>query len=242
MEALGMIETKGLLSAIEGADVMAKCADIKVLERIFVGGGLVSVTICGDVGAVKMAVDAGVASIKRLNEESFISCHVIPRPSDELKKIIEVEKVEKTEEIVEEKVIEDIIEIQEVIDNNNEGKEEIILETVTQEIKEEIVEPVKKAEKIEIKDIIEEKIIEVDKVEKPQKKQEIAGLELKVVNKTELDKLDFSEREKVLKELKFHKLRKLAKEYNYFDMPSNNIAKLDKISLIEKILNYYKNL
>ena len=63
MEALGMIETKGLLSAIESSDVMLKAAEVKLLERTFVGGGLVTITVTGDVAAVKASVEAAVAAV-----------------------------------------------------------------------------------------------------------------------------------------------------------------------------------
>lgn len=84
MEALGMIETKGLLAAIESADAMLKAAEVRLLERTFTGGGLVTITITGDVAAVKASIDAAAASVSRLGAELLISQHVIPRPHSEL--------------------------------------------------------------------------------------------------------------------------------------------------------------
>lgn len=84
MEALGMIETKGLVAAIESADVMLKAADVKLLEKVLVGGGLVTVTVTGDVAAVKSSIDAAAAAVSRLGAELLISQHVIPRPHMEL--------------------------------------------------------------------------------------------------------------------------------------------------------------
>lgn len=84
MEALGMIETKGLLAAIESADAMLKAAEVRLLERTFVGGGLVTVTITGDVAAVKASIDAAAAAVSRLGTELLVSQHVIPRPHAEL--------------------------------------------------------------------------------------------------------------------------------------------------------------
>ena len=84
MEALGMIETRGLLAAIESADAMMKAAEVRLLERTFVGGGLVTVTITGDVAAVKASIDAAAAAVNRLGEELLVSQHVIPRPHIEL--------------------------------------------------------------------------------------------------------------------------------------------------------------
>lgn len=84
MEALGMIETKGLLAAIESADSMLKAAEVRLLERTFVGGGLVTITITGDVAAVKASIDAAAAAVSRLGPELLVSQHVIPRPHIEL--------------------------------------------------------------------------------------------------------------------------------------------------------------
>jgi ethanolamine utilization protein EutM len=88
MQALGLIETKGLLSAIEGADVMLKTAQVQLIERTFVGGGLVTITVTGDVGAVKSAVEAGVTAIEQLGHALLISHHVIPRPHDEIESMV----------------------------------------------------------------------------------------------------------------------------------------------------------
>lgn len=84
MEALGMIETYGLVPAIEAADAMLKAAEVRLLERTFVKGGLVAVTVTGDVGAIKAAVDAGAAAAARLGERALVSQHVIPRPHTEV--------------------------------------------------------------------------------------------------------------------------------------------------------------
>lgn len=86
MEALGMVETKGLVAAIESADAMLKAANVKLVDRVFVKGGLVTIIIDGDVGAVKAATDAGAAAAQRIGE--LISVHVIPRPHDEVGKTI----------------------------------------------------------------------------------------------------------------------------------------------------------
>ena len=84
MEALGMIETYGLVPAIESADAMLKAAEVRLLERTFVKGGLVAITVTGDVGAVKAAVDAGAAAAVRLGERCLVTQHVIPRPHNEV--------------------------------------------------------------------------------------------------------------------------------------------------------------
>ena len=85
-EALGMIETRGLVSAIEAADAMVKAANVHLVGRELVGGGLVTIVVRGDVGAVKAATDAGAAAAKRVGE--LVSVHVIPRPHGEVEMII----------------------------------------------------------------------------------------------------------------------------------------------------------
>ncbi|MCL0965957.1 ethanolamine utilization microcompartment protein EutM [Clostridioides difficile] len=84
--ALGMIETKGLVGAIEAADAMVKAANVQLVGKEQVGGGLVTVMVRGDVGAVKAATDAGAAAAERVGE--LISVHVIPRPHFEVDSIL----------------------------------------------------------------------------------------------------------------------------------------------------------
>ncbi|MDA8188463.1 MAG: ethanolamine utilization microcompartment protein EutM [Dehalococcoidales bacterium] len=86
MSALGMIETKGLVAAIEAADAMLKAANVVLVGKEMIGGGLVTVMVRGDVGAVKAAVDAGAASAKRVGE--LVSVHVIPRPNGDIETIL----------------------------------------------------------------------------------------------------------------------------------------------------------
>jgi len=86
LSALGMIETKGLVGAIEAADAMVKAANVVLVGKEHVGGGLVTVMVRGDVGAVKAATDAGAAAAARVGE--LISVHVIARPHEELEPIL----------------------------------------------------------------------------------------------------------------------------------------------------------
>ena len=83
---LGMIETKGLVAAVEAADAMVKAANVTLIGKEHVGGGLVTVLVRGDVGAVKAATDAGAAAAERVGE--LISIHVIPRPHAEVETIL----------------------------------------------------------------------------------------------------------------------------------------------------------
>ena len=86
MQALGMIETKGLVASIEAADAMVKAANVTLIGKEHVGGGLVTVMVRGDVGAVKAAVEAGGAAAKRVGE--LVSVHVIPRPHGDVEEIL----------------------------------------------------------------------------------------------------------------------------------------------------------
>ena len=85
-EALGMIETRGLVAAIEAADAMVKAAEVVLIGTEKIGSGLVSVMVRGDVGAVKAATEAGSAAAARLGE--VIATHVIPRPHGDVEKIL----------------------------------------------------------------------------------------------------------------------------------------------------------
>ena len=85
-QALGMVETRGLVAAIEAADAMLKAANVTLVGTEKIGSGLVSVMVRGDVGAVKSAVEAGAANASRLGE--LVATHVIPRPHDDVEKIL----------------------------------------------------------------------------------------------------------------------------------------------------------
>jgi ethanolamine utilization protein EutM len=84
--ALGMVETRGLVGAVEAADAMVKAANVVLIGSEYVGGGYVTVMVRGDVGAVKAATDAGAAAAKRIGE--LVSVHVIPRPHENVEMIL----------------------------------------------------------------------------------------------------------------------------------------------------------
>lgn len=85
-QALGMVETKGLIGAIEAADAMVKAANVTLVGKEKIGSGLVTVMVRGDVGAVKASVEAGAAAAKRVGE--LVSVHVIPRPHEDVEGIL----------------------------------------------------------------------------------------------------------------------------------------------------------
>jgi microcompartment protein CcmL/EutN len=86
LEALGMIETKGLIGSVEAADAMVKAANVILVGKEYIGAGYVTVMVRGDVGAVKAATDAGAAAARRVGE--LVAVHVIPRPHTEVEKIL----------------------------------------------------------------------------------------------------------------------------------------------------------
>ncbi len=83
-DAIGLIETKGLLALIEATDAMAKAASVEIVKRIDIGGGLVTTVVSGDVGSVRAAVEAGAAAASQVGE--LLSSHIIPRPAEGLQK------------------------------------------------------------------------------------------------------------------------------------------------------------
>jgi len=86
LEALGMVETKGFVGAVEAADAMVKAANVQLLGKEYIGAGYVTIFVRGDVGAVKAATDAGAAAARRVGE--LISVHVIPRPHAEVERVL----------------------------------------------------------------------------------------------------------------------------------------------------------
>ena len=85
-EALGLVETKGLIAALEAADAMVKTADVVLVGKEYIGAGYVTVMVRGDVGAVNAATDAGAAAARRVGE--LVAVHVIPRPHTEVERIL----------------------------------------------------------------------------------------------------------------------------------------------------------
>lgn len=81
-EAIGLIETKGLIGLVEATDAMAKAANVKIVKRVDIGGGLATTVVSGDVGSVRAAVEAGASAAQQVGE--LVSSHIIPRPAEGL--------------------------------------------------------------------------------------------------------------------------------------------------------------
>lgn len=187
MQALGFIETKGVLVAIEAADAMLKAADVSLLEKTKVGGGLIAVTVTGDVAAVKAAVDAGAAAVERINDAALVTRHVIARPHDELTAVIgggtpdepEKEPVPETAEEPAAEVLEEIPAEEPVEESSNEPEavDTIKRETVDLWMKQDGLEETMK--------ILEDmKVTELRTLAREYPEFSIAGREISKANKT----------------------------------------------------------
>lgn len=227
MQALGMIETKGLIGAIESADAMLKAAEVTLVEKTHVGGGLVTIIVTGDVGAVKAATDAGAAAAQRVGD--LISVHVIPRPHSELDGMVVNVHPLATEETTEEP------------ESESGASTDPVEENVTP------VEEVKMADKSETVEKIEEKL-EVEKtvtkapVEKAASAVEKSGKD--ELNKDSVDtwvkELGIDKAMAKLKAMAVVKLRRLAREYKTFGIAGRAISKADKGILISEFRAYYE--
>lgn len=263
MQALGLIETKGLLAAVEAADTMVKSADVSIIEKTYVGGGLVTISVTGDVGAVKASIEAGVAAVKKLDEGFLVSEHVIPRPHEELESIIgpntppedpssndntenvedaddtdAVEKVEDTEKVENTKAVDSVEDTESV----EVTKDIVDAKNVENTKKAETVKDVKavdNTEHVDTKNNIKENQHgldgDLDKLHK---------LNLENLNKEDVDNLirqnGIEKTILILAKLKVVKLRNLAREYKDFGIAGRTISKAGKNLLINKFKLYYE--
>lgn len=223
MQALGLIETKGLIAAIESADAMLKAADVNLLERTYVGGGLVSIIVTGDVGAVKAAVEAGGAAVRKINSTLLVSEHVIPRPHEDLEHTIIPASPLKNVEISTDVIVE--------TEFHEQAKAEII--------EEETIKVTEKDEEIVVENIQEIEIF----LEKTVDSLEIDLCELN--NKESVDKMvaenGLEEAIKILSKFKVIELRNLSRQYKNFGIAGRRVSKANKMLLITEFKKYYGN-
>lgn len=151
MQALGLIETRGLVAAVESADSMLKAAEVTLLDKTNVGGGLVTIAVTGDVAAVKAAVEAGSAAVKHLNSSLLVSEHVIPRPHVELDDLIvpvkhlekvDTDPVEPAESLPETPVLDDLSDSEKLNSNKAMDADELHKTTIDQIVFEDGIESV----------------------------------------------------------------------------------------------------
>ena len=258
MQALGMIETKGLIGAIESADTMLKAAEVALLEKTHIGGGLVTVCVVGDVGAVEAAVDAGAAAAQRVGE--LISVHVIPRPHSSLDGLI-VNVHPLTQDLEPEDPDPEDPDPDPEDDTEPPAPGPDAEPAVEEESEPAEAEaPVKPAEEAKKADSGVEKIEEKREIEKAVTKVSEKSAEKAASNaeKTAKDKGETTELKKTavdtwvkdlgteqalakLDTLAVVKLRRLAREYKAFGIAGRAISKADKGMLLAEFRAYYEN-
>ena len=238
MKALGMIETRGLVAAIEAADAMVKAANVTLTCKEHVGGGLVTVMVRGDVGAVKAATDAGAAAAERVGE--LISVHVIPRPHAELEFLVKGPEPKKAEEPAKEPEAEVPVEALEEVETEvsveapEEAEAELKAEEVSEEISEEVSE--EQAEEVQESDVAE------PEEEAPQADPIAAALmEKKSKPATKAEDIKAASAgytQETLYKLSVSKLRDVARKLQVDNMTKKDIQFAKKQELVKKILDF----
>lgn len=229
MQALGLIETKGLIAAIESADNMLKAADVTLLEKTHVGGGLVTVAVVGDVGAVKAAVDAGAAAAQRVGE--LLSVHVIPRPHSTLDGLIV-----NVHPLVKEGTPDDTDDCEPGSDADNSAVETPVPAADVEQTNKDI-------EKVEEQRVVEQTVTKAPTTKKAVEKTEKSGKEepTKLIVDGWVNELGLDKAMAKLKVLAVVKLRRLAREYKTFGIAGRAISKADKSILLAEFRKYYEN-
>lgn len=220
MQAIGMIETRGVLAAIESADVMLKTANVRLVSKEKVGGGLITVIVEGDVAAVKASVEAGAYAVENLDKSLLVSKHVIPRPVSDVHDLL----LADIKELKEEK-------------NLSKDKEEII-------ISDKVEGSLELKEEIKFVDSTENKALTEDGKDFVQSKIELEDTEYVEINsKADFEqarlKADESLLLRSLERLTNPKLKEIILETDK-SCDAKNLAKLSKLKLIEKLMSIPK--
>lgn len=233
MQAIGMIETKGLIGSIEAADAMLKAAEVSLCEQVKVGGGLVTVTVKGDVGAVKAATDAGAAAAQRVGE--LLSVHVIPRPHASLEGL--VVHTSKPDGNGGDDGPDGPDAPQDPNPSGDDGKPEenkssgdIVKESVEKDAVEKVSENQEKPEKVSERHAIKSTPVTVD----------YDTLGRGVVDGWFRD-MDDSDAMELLSKTPVVKLRRLAREYTDFGISGRAVSKSGKSTLLDEFRSYYSN-
>lgn len=248
MQAIGLIETKGLIASIESADVMLKAADVKLMSKTLVGGGLVTITVEGDVAAVKASVDAAVSAVERLGMDLLISNHVIPRPVDSIRDLFDEKDKVYTETSCENIIEDDIIKQDEL------EEETVITESHEDEISESVEDESHEGEISESQEDETQEELELPQDtnqynQQTEEKNEVTEkFNIKSIDKRNFTRSDFEKivstygsdtAQKVLESLNLTELRKLIKEYDD-EVKGVNISKLSKAKITEHIMSLVK--
>lgn len=210
MKALGLVETKGLLAAIEASDVMLKTAEVTLTQKELVGGGLVTVMVTGDVGAVKTAVDAAASAVSKLGAALLETTHVIPRPDESLA------------------LFERTVERQE----NSEKS----IQSVAEASREAEIADAEEGRNFEEKEDQEEFLIETSQESEALTGQPISGATFLEWGKAG----KIAELEAALAELKVIDLRKLAKKQTNFAINKKDVHKANKEQLVSALSLHFQ--
>jgi microcompartment protein CcmL/EutN len=238
--ALGLIETKGLIGAIEAADAMVKAANVKLVGKEKITAALITVKIVGEVAAVKSAVDAGAAAAQRVGQ--LVSVHVIPRPDDQLEDLIYSTSVPPTspkkevkkeiQEVVEEEEKQTDVEIEKVVPKKVETEEQTLFSIEPIEKK---PKPVVKKSKPKVKldtartstlDALRKKALE-EIGESQKEASEETKVEMETLPSGEIPSAEF------LSTLNVHQLRHYARSFENFPIKGRQISRANRDELIE---------
>ena len=245
MQAIGMIETRGVLAAIESADVMLKTANVRLVSKEKVGGGLITVIVEGDVAAVKASVEAGAYAVENLDKSLLVSKHVIPRPVSDVHDLLLADIKELKEEKNLSKEKEEII-ISDKVEGSLELKEEKNLSKDKEEIiiSDKVEGSLELKEEIKFVDSTENKALTEDGKDFVQSKIELEDTEYVEINsKADFEqarlKADESLLLRSLERLTNPKLKEIILETDK-SCDAKNLAKLSKLKLIEKLMSIPK--
>ena len=228
MEALGMIETRGLVAAIEAADAMVKAANVTLTCKEQIGGGLVTVMVRGDVGAVKAATDAGAAAAERVGE--LISVHVIPRPHQELEPMLAGPDEKQGEPDTSLKTEPE----EETKPQETEEKPEMPLETKEEPEAPQITEEAEAPQETEEAEAPQE----TEEAEVPQETEREPEQETQEEPGTEEDSPMEEYTEEILAGMSVVKLRDVARKLKVDNMSKRDIRFAKKQELLEKITDF----
>ena len=245
MQAIGMIETRGVLAAIESADVMLKTANVRLVSKEKVGGGLITVIVEGDVAAVKASVEAGAYAVENLDKSLLVSKHVIPRPVSDVHDLLLADIKELKEEKNLSKDKEEII-ISDKIEGGLELKEEKNLSKDREDIilSDKVADGLELKEEIKFVESTENKALTEDGKDFVQSKIELEDTEYVEINsKADFEqarlKADESLLLRSLERLTNPKLKEIILETDK-SCDAKNLAKLSKLKLIEKLMSIPK--
>ncbi|WP_125565723.1 BMC domain-containing protein [Companilactobacillus insicii] len=221
MKALGLVETHGLIASIEALDVMLKTAEVQLHSREFVRGGLVTVTVVGDVGAVKTAVDAADSAVRNLGEELLCSTHVIPRPDESIEGLFPQgpETIKSDEDDVEELMKETESQIDEVKSRSNQNDSDVTDEHDEVDSEEPSAEEANPAKDVSTNNPINN----ADSADVPKTEKTSEG----------------SITEDELKNMKVVDLRNMAKKHSDFPIARKDIYRVNKEKLIKALFDYF---